>query len=445
MEEFYSHSMSPTSAGAGMTSPRIRAAAKCAPPPTTVERFFAVAVLFFSTGAFWRLLQGNREVEAGDWTGALVTNCLWVLVYLTAFWLLFNRCSVPWRLWKKPALLLLPVPIAVASLMWSEAPLLTFLRGGALIGTTVLALYLALRFSISEIIHFAAWALGLAAVGSLVAAVIFPGFGLGTDSYEGLWIGAFGQKNELGIMMSAAFVVYLLLFWDKQSRRLLWLGLSSLCLLLIVKADSMTSFVICCLIPYLLWVSHKTLTRTGSLPRRILYFGFPVVLLVGVLVLEFDRILDAVGRSSDLTGRTILWALASQAVLDKPYAGHGYEAFWRGYEGTAGDIWTQVGAFYYYSHNGFLEISLALGLVGLGAILIALFLFGKGALRVLQSQKGLMAVWPWALLLYLILSNLLEGNLMKSNNLPWLLYTTTVFSLCVSYPGFTHDMRSLGR
>src|ERR1039458_6842680 len=100
-------------------------------PPTAVERFFAVAVLFFSTGAFWRLLQGSREVETGEWTGALVTNCMWVLVYLTASWFLFTRCSVPWRLWKKPALLLLPVPVAVASLMWSEAPLLTFLRCGA--------------------------------------------------------------------------------------------------------------------------------------------------------------------------------------------------------------------------------------------------------------------------------------------------------------------------
>jgi exopolysaccharide production protein ExoQ len=422
-----------------MTAHGMQADANCSPPPTAFERVFAVAVLFYSTGAFWRLLQGNREAESGEWTGALVTNCLWILVYLTAFWFLSSRCSVPWRLWKKPALLLLPVPIAVASLMWSEAPLLTFLRCGALIGTTLLALYLALRFPISEILNFVAWALGLAAVGSLIVALIFPDFGLGTDGYEGLWIGAFGQKNELGTMMSAAFVVYLLLFWHKQSRRLLWLALSSLCLFLIIKADSMTSFAICCVIPYLLWVSHKTLTRTGSLARRILYFGFPVVLLVGVVALEFDRVLEAVGRSADLTGRTVLWVLASQAVLDKPYVGHGYEAFWRGYEGTAGDIWTEVGAFYYYSHNGFLEVSLALGFVGLGAILIAFFLFGKGALRVLQTQKGLMAMWPWALMLYIVLSNLLEGDLMKSNNLPWLLYTITAFSLCVSYPTFTHN------
>jgi exopolysaccharide production protein ExoQ len=413
-------------------------------PPAGAERFFAVAVLFFSTGAFWRLLQGGRDVESGEWTGALVTNCMWVLVYLTASWFLFTRCRVPWRLWKKPALLLLPVPVAVASLMWSEAPILTFLRCGALIGTTVIALYLALRFSISEIIHFAGWALGLAGIGSLIAAIIFPGFGLGTDEYEGLWLGAFGQKNELGIMMSAAFVVFLLLFWHEQSRRLLWLGFSSLCLLLIIKADSMTSLVVCCITPYLLWVSQKTLARTGSLVRRSLYFGFPVVLLVAGLGLEFDRVLDAVGRSADLTGRTILWALASQAALEKPYVGHGYEAFWRGYEGTAGDIWTQLGAFYYYSHNGFLEISLGLGLVGLVAIAIALFFFGKSSLRALQTQDGLTAMWPWALLLYLVLSNLLEGTLMRSNNLPWLLYTITAFSLGVSYPTPVHGLHSLG-
>lgn len=402
--------------------------------PTIAERVFAVCVLFYSTGAFWRLLQGNREVDAGEWTGALTTNCLWILVYLIAMRLLSTRCSVPWRAWKKAALLLLPVPVALASLLWSEAPFLTFLRCGALIGTTVVALYLALRFSIDQIIRLTAWALGLAAVGSLIVATLFPSFGLGTDTYEGLWLGAFGQKNELGGMMSTAFVVYLLLVWHERSRRMLWLGLCFLTVLLIVKADSMTSFAICCVIPYLLWVSHKLLTKAGRLATHILYFGFPVILLVAVLALEFDRVLDAMGRSADLTGRTILWVLASQAALEKPYLGHGYEAFWRGYEGTAGDIWAQIGTFYYYSHNGFLEVSLALGLVGLAAVLIALLFFAKNALRALQTQQGLVAIWPWALLLYLLSSNLLEGTLMKSNNLPWLLYTITALSLSMKYP-----------
>jgi exopolysaccharide production protein ExoQ len=401
-------------------------------PPTRAERLFAVFVLFFSTGAFWRLLQGSRDVESGTWTGAVVTNCLWIAAYLIAFSFLRYRCTVPWNLWKKGLVCLLPVPVAVASLLWSDDRLITLLRCGALIGTTTMALYLALRFSIREIVRFVAYALGLAAVGSLVVAVFVPSFGVGTEEYQGIWLGAFGQKNELGGMMAVGFLVYLLLFWHERSLRAFWFVFAVLSLFLVLKADSMTSFAICCAIPYLLWVSKKTLTKKGNAIKRLLYFGLPVLLLVAALAVEFDSVVEAMGRSSDLTGRTVLWVLASRAVLEQPYLGYGYEAFWRGYEGTAGEIWTQVGNFYYYSHNGFLEILLGLGVAGFLAIIIALLFYATRAVRALRTEQSLSAVWPWALLLYLLLSNLLEGSFMRSNNLPWLLYTITALSLCTS-------------
>jgi len=96
-------------------------------PLASFERIFAVSVLFYSTGAFWRVLQGSRDMESGTWTGALITNALWILVYLTAFWLLRRTCVVPWHLWKRGIVLLLPVPVAVVSLIWSQDRGLTFL------------------------------------------------------------------------------------------------------------------------------------------------------------------------------------------------------------------------------------------------------------------------------------------------------------------------------
>jgi exopolysaccharide production protein ExoQ len=400
--------------------------------PSGFERLFAVAVLFYSTGAFWRLLQSGRNVASGTWTGALLTNFLWILVYATAFYFLKSHCIVPWHRWRPALLLLLPVPVAFLSMFWSEDRFLTFLRCTALLGTTVVALYFALRFSIREIVHFAAGALGIAAAASVLVAVLVPSFGVGVDDYQGIWLGAFGQKNELGGMMAVGFLVYLILFLSEKKWRVLWLCLGVLSLFLVIEADSMTSLVVCCAVPYLLWVSKKTLTRKCHFAVRLIYFAAPVLLLVMTLVAEFDRILDLMGRSTDLTGRTVLWVLASEAVSDKPYLGHGYEAFWRGYEGTAGDIWVKLGSFFYYSHNGFLEILLGLGLLGLVCMLVALCFYARSALRVLRSERAIASLWPWGLLLYLPLSNLLEGNLMRSNNLPWLLYTITALSLCTN-------------
>jgi exopolysaccharide production protein ExoQ len=401
-------------------------------PLASFERFFAVSVLFYSTGAFWRVLQGSRDMESGTWTGALITNALWMLVYLTAFWLLRRTCVVPWHLWKRGIVLLLPVPVAVVSLLWSQDRGLTFLRCGALIGTTVVALYFALRFTTREILHFASFALGLGAISSMIAAVCVPSFGVGTGEFQGIWIGAFGQKNELGGMMAVGFLLSIVLFWHERSRRLLWFGLAALSLFLVLKADSMTSFAICCALPYLFWVSKKTLTKKVSVVSRILYFGLPVLIVAAGVVLEFDRVTEAVGRGEDLTGRTVLWAAVAPAIFDRPYLGYGYEAFWRGYQGAAGEIWAQLGNYYYYSHNGFLEVLLGLGLIGLVSMLIALVFYSRSAFHALQRQRGdaIAAFWPWAFLIYLPLSNLLEGNLMKSNNLPWLLYMITALGLC---------------
>jgi exopolysaccharide production protein ExoQ len=403
-------------------------------PSTSGERLFAVLVLLYSTGAFWRILQGNRDPEpSGTWTGALLTNTLWILIYSIVFFLLRNRCVIPRGLWRKSFLMLLPIPIAVLSLAWTEDRLLTFLRCGALAGTTLVALYLALRFTIGEILIFAAWALGIAAIGSTIFALMIPSYGIGTGEYQGLWIGAFAQKNELGMMMSVGFLVYLLLLWHDRSHRMIWFSFAALSLFLVLRADSMTSFAVCCALPYLLWVSTKTLVKKQRVWIRLLYFALPISVLASGLALQFDRVVEAMGRSSDLTGRTILWGVVvSKAILDKPYLGYGYEAFWRGYESTAGEIWNELGLYQYYSHNGFLEILLGLGLLGLVAMLVAFVFFFKNALQSLQKQKGLNAVWPWALILYLLLSNLAEGNLMKSNNLPWLLYMITVLSLSIN-------------
>jgi len=161
-----------------------------------------------------------------------------------------------------------------------------------------------------------------------------------------------------------------------------------------------------------------------------LYFGLPVLLVVIGAALKYDNVVEALGRDPALTGRPVLWGLVLGAVQDKPYLGYGYEAFWRGYEGRAGEIWSQIRSFQFYSHNGFLEVLLGLGLMGLISILIALTFFAKNALRVLREQKTLDTFWPWAFFLYLLASNLTEANLMRSNTLPWLLYTITALSLC---------------
>ena len=80
---------------------------------------------------------------------------------------------------------------------------------------------------------------------------------------------------------------------------------------------------------------------------------------------------ESLGRGSDLTGRTELWAHCLQ-FQSSPIFGAGFESFWLGerrdQDSSVLSQWHPGG-----SHNSYLDIYLDLGLIGL-SILIGLFI-----------------------------------------------------------------------
>jgi hypothetical protein len=174
--------------------------------------------------------------------------------------------------------------------------------------------------------------------------------------------------------------------------------------------------------------------------RKSLRIGV-AVLATGIasgVAFNFERVTDAIGRDPTLTGRTTLWGLVYEAIQEKPLLGYGYEAFWQGGNGLAGDIWAKlafiqgidpgVGQNLFYSHNGFLEVCLGLGLVGLVVFTACLVSLVVKALHLVRKPFCLDTVWPWLFLSYLILSNLAEASYMKSNTLPWILFSILVLN-----------------
>src|SRR4029077_8373108 len=78
-----------------------------------------------------------------------------------------------------------------------------------------------------------------------------------------------------------------------------------------------------------------------------------------------------VGRSPDLTGRTNIW----KGVIDtntNPLIGVGYESFWLGPRLLW--VWERAGGVT-EAHNGYLEIYLELGMIGL-LLLVAFLISG---------------------------------------------------------------------
>jgi exopolysaccharide production protein ExoQ len=108
-----------------------------------------------------------------------------------------------------------------------------------------------------------------------------------------------------------------------------------------------------------------------------------VLLLVGGLVKLFDiqgEIMRQMGRSPDLTGRTEIWKVL-EAMDTNPIVGTGFETFWYG---PRLEYMNRKYPGINESHNGYLEIWLNLG--GMGLVLIFLVL-GQGYSRAVDTFR----------------------------------------------------------
>jgi exopolysaccharide production protein ExoQ len=192
------------------------------------------------------------------------------------------------------------------------------------------------------------------------------------------------NKNSLGLIV---YLVSLGALWhvcsllrDKEApnraRRLVAQGaLLTFGIVLLQMAHSATSIACFVLGGGLMLVASLRAIRSRPARIHALCLG---ILLAGALTLLFggqSLVTGALGRKSDLSGRTEIWR-ASIAAADNPVFGTGFESFWNvnvdkvalGLPGYW-DIHNLVSA-----HNGYIEVYLDLGWVGL--CLIALILIG---------------------------------------------------------------------
>jgi exopolysaccharide production protein ExoQ len=195
-------------------------------------------------------------------------------------------------------------------------------------------------------------------------------------------IGVTTNKNDLGLI---AFVISLGALWNVRSllihkdepnrkRRLLaQVTLLAFGLTLLEMAHCATGLSCFILGSSLLLITGLQAIRLR--PRRVHLLVALMILLGGIAFLfggEGD-VAHALGRSSNLSGRLAIWQ-ASLSAAGNPLIGTGFESFWNV---NIGKVATQL--WYYWqiknlvsAHNGYIEVYLDLGCIGV--CLIALIL-----------------------------------------------------------------------
>lgn len=390
-----------------------------------VEKGFTIFALLFFSGSMY-IVAPVEDISQSS-PGLLVLQSgiqAFSLLLIIARWKSVFMTAI------KGKLIWLLVGIALVSFLWSDVPELSLRRSLVLLGTTWFGLYLAARYTLKEQLHLLAWALGIAAVLSVVVALAFPSIGLMGKGFSGAWRGIFAHKNPLGRIMDLSALVFLLLAISTHRYRslLMWVGFG-LSVSLILLSTSKTALALL-LTLLLLLPLYRALRWNYSLavPFFITFIcvsGGVAILLIGNL----EKILGSMGRDLTLTGRTVLWAAVLGKIWQRPWLGYGYVAFWRGREGESADVWTATAWTPGHSHNGFLDLSLDLGLLGLLAFLLSWLTTYLRAVTWVRLTKTAEWLWTPMYLTFLVLCNLTESAILVPNAIFWVLYVAVTLSI----------------
>lgn len=316
---------------------------------------------------------------------------------------------------------------AILSGIWSQSPWLTLRHAVPFAMATAFGLCLVEAYPMDRLLALLTIAFTGLAIWSAVLAVGFPAIGLDASSgHTADWQGAFSQKNACG----RAMVFALAGLFASGIRGIIQVGLACTFLAVLVMSGSRGAW----LIGSALIATHlglKLLTRFSRASRLLwatgLATGAVAVAVCGAM--NFAAIAPLVGRDATLTGRTEIWRQVWLAILERPLCGYGFSAFWQGTSGACWNVVVSLGFILFHAHNGFLEIWLELGAVGLllfaGTFLRALVLTG----RLVSGPSLKRMAWPVLMLALIVLYDLEENTLLAFNGLYWVLYVAALAEL----------------
>lgn len=319
------------------------------------------------------------------------------------------------------------VLLALVSCSWAAMPAFVLRRSVAVLGTTLLGVAFAVRLSLEDQLRLISWLFRIIAVLSLACVVFLPSYGISDlIDTQGAWQGIFSHKNGLGSFMALLFLVE----WHLPAgTRLAKVGRVFALLLstvLLLFSRSLTPAL--ALAGTLLFTQiYKFATRKLRIPLYAFALAafFTAASGVMALVTQNERIASVLGRSADLTGRTSIWSSVVPFIFQRPIQGYGFSGFWAGASPESAAIERVMGTMIQYSHNGYLEILLELGVVG---FFLTLVFLGTGVRRAIYwSQLGRSSVdlWPFAFMVYFLLHNFGECTILYQD-LEWAICVATV-------------------
>jgi exopolysaccharide production protein ExoQ len=370
-------------------------------------------------------LTAAAELSELDFTQGDSTERIFLLFLISAGLIVLYRNREKWAFHLKDNFSLYIFHLyALLSIIWSDYPGVSAKRWIRATGNIIMVLVVLIEDehgeAIDRLIRRCAFVLIPL---SVLYIKYYPRIGIQYTIHEGtrMWVGVTTQKNSLGLL--CAFVgIYLIwrliTYWPKPA--LLDGLILALTLYLLYGAHSATSYIIffvgIIILLLLIWFKNDR----KKLNRMVIATTFCLIILITFYgEVAANIFFAAAGRDPTFTGRVPLWSELIKRGSQSPIFGTGYGNFWLV---NIKEIWAHFSWRPVSGHNGYIDIFLDLGLVGLALLLLLIVQTYRKAIQSISTDvriNGLLFVF----LIMILLHNLTESSLPAGGpHFLWLLF-----------------------
>ncbi len=398
---------------------------------------------------FWLMIMGSRPIGAwfehgsqsrgSDAAGSPLDRLVLNSLILIALFVLSRR-KIDWsRVFKDNLWLILLYAYLATSVLWSDYPFSSFKRWFKITGAIVMAFVILSELkplqALESIIRRCAYVLIPL---SIVLIKYFPEYGVVYSPWEGtrMGTGVTTHKNSLGVLcaLSVFFLIWVAFrkwrageFFKNRSHIYADALVIGIALFLLFggggtySATSIFIFIVG-IVSLLVLYRMKNLTRyVANHLKTVMITGILTFMLLNSVLLPM--VTSSLNRNESLSGRAAIWRSVLDVASHNPLLGTGYGGYW----GLVPGAYTKNHDVK-QSHNGYLDVYLQVGMVGI----IALFAFFLEFCN--KVRRELYSVFDWGVfgicfLLMVLLYNYTEADFLETSYI-WttMVFLTVVFS-----------------
>ncbi len=226
-----------------------------------------------------------------------------------------------------------------------------------------------------------------------------------------------GNSNLFALAALLALIVFAVQ-WVSRAASRVWLGFWIIvalgCLALTRSSTVLIALAAVLVVGVFLW-----LVRLTSGARRGLVYGGGVVVALGIAAIGIfanGAILHLLGKSSELTNRTVIWARVLDLANQRPVAGWGWVGYWVPWLEPFKSLAVIKGVTYLQAHNAWIDIYFQLGVIGLivFGLLVVTTLIRSWIMAIEAGPRRarLVELFPFLVMVALIVHSLAESRLL---------------------------------